>query len=169
MFGRTNDPIDISSILGGFGIPFSTFRPFSGGGDYGNGSFSDLLHHLMMNDPNHYGPPPAAKSVVESLADIKVDNKFLETLSNVGKLTDCAVCKDELEVGAVVKKLPCEHYFHTDCILPWLKLHNNCPVCRYELLTDDAFYEQRRQGQRDSRTSTVPSNPPSNTSTSSPW
>lgn len=48
---------------------------------------------------------------------------------------ECPICLDEFDKYNKVK-MPCGHYFHSDCILDWIdkKKHNmNCPVCRINL------------------------------------
>ena len=44
----------------------------------------------------------------------------------------CSVCWDDFKLDEDVRQLKCEHIFHQDCIIPWLELHNTCPVCRKE-------------------------------------
>ncbi|XP_039278259.1 E3 ubiquitin-protein ligase RNF181 isoform X3 [Nilaparvata lugens] len=80
-------------------------------------------------------PPPAAKEAVENLAERKCTDADEK----------CAVCLKEYTVGDIVKILPCKHDFHPACILPWLEKTNSCPVCRYEMPTDDENYEQYRK------------------------
>ncbi|KAL0364450.1 UNVERIFIED_CONTAM: E3 ubiquitin-protein ligase RING1 [Sesamum angustifolium] len=101
-----------------------------------------LIQQLAENDPNRYGTPPASKSAVEGLPNIKITEEMLPSDSS-----QCAVCKDSFELNEEAKQMPCKHIYHKDCILPWLELHNSCPVCRYELPTDDPDYENRRTGQ----------------------
>uniref|UniRef100_A0A914W6Z9 E3 ubiquitin-protein ligase RNF181 n=1 Tax=Plectus sambesii TaxID=2011161 RepID=A0A914W6Z9_9BILA len=57
----------------------------------------------------------------------------------------CPVCIAVFESTSDCVKMPCKHQFHASCILPWLSKTNSCPVCRYELETDDASYESYRQ------------------------
>ncbi|WJX71819.1 RING-type E3 ubiquitin transferase [Trifolium repens] len=111
-------------------------------GDYFFGpGLEDLIQQLAENDPNRRGTPPASKSAVEKLPVIEVTEELLESDSS-----QCAVCKDTFALGEKAKQMPCKHIYHTDCILPWLELHNSCPVCRHELPTDDPDYEQRARG-----------------------
>lgn len=127
---------------GGGGIG-GDFRLPSDFGDYFIGpGLEQLIQQLAENDPNRYGTPPASKSAVEKLPDIKINEEMLASDSS-----QCAVCKDSFELQEEAKQMPCKHIYHKDCILPWLELHNSCPVCRYELPTDDPDYENRRTGE----------------------
>uniref|UniRef100_A0A7C9CD13 RING-type E3 ubiquitin transferase n=1 Tax=Opuntia streptacantha TaxID=393608 RepID=A0A7C9CD13_OPUST len=91
-----------------------------------------------MNDWK--GSPPAAHSVIENLPTVRFSREGLEENSVV-----CAICKDEVSGEEMVRQLPCLHYYHGDCIVPWLKMRNTCPVCRHELPTDDPEYEYRKR------------------------
>ncbi|THG07325.1 hypothetical protein TEA_006681 [Camellia sinensis var. sinensis] len=45
----------------------------------------------------------------------------------------CLVCLEEFGEGTEVTSMPCCHLFHHGCIVPWLKSHNSCPMCRYQV------------------------------------
>ncbi|XP_074566550.1 E3 ubiquitin-protein ligase RING1-like [Curcuma longa] len=118
--------------------------PSGGGGSTPGDYFMDLdlerlIQQLAENDPIRYGAPPAAKSAIEALPDIKVSPESVGS-----EESQCAVCWDAFEADGVAKQMPCKHIYHKDCILPWLALHNSCPVCRFQLPADDPGREQRR-------------------------
>lgn len=111
---------------------------FDDGFDYDEVTFAQFHEH---HDGAVKGSPPAAKSAVESLPS------FVLTEEDVEK--SCAVCKDVILADEKGKRLPCLHCYHEQCILPWLGMRNTCPLCRYELPTDDPEYESwkaRRAG-----------------------
>ena len=107
-----------------------------------NDNFDDIITHIMLNDPNKYGNPPAAKNAIEKLKKYKINE---EKIKEFGFENSCAVCKDEFNIGEECLSMPCNHYFHEKCLLPWLKERNSCPICRYELPTDDADFEEMKK------------------------
>uniref|UniRef100_A0A7M4DV09 E3 ubiquitin-protein ligase RNF181 n=1 Tax=Crocodylus porosus TaxID=8502 RepID=A0A7M4DV09_CROPO len=87
-------------------------------------------------------PPPAARRVVRDLPAVRG--------------LKCPVCLLEFEEDECARKMPCEHLFHSACLLPWLGKTNSCPLCRHELPTDNPEYEEYkkdkvRQQQREHR------------------
>ncbi|KAK7246844.1 hypothetical protein RIF29_41714 [Crotalaria pallida] len=82
---------------------------------------------MFLPNNNRPGPPPTSTSAIAALPMVKLTQEHLASDPN------CPICKDEFEVDVEVRELPCKHVYHSDCILPWLQMHNTCPVCRYEL------------------------------------
>ncbi|KAG6472718.1 E3 ubiquitin-protein ligase RING1-like [Zingiber officinale] len=138
-------PMELADALSPVSPGHSPFSPLlflqdavldGGGGDGGNTTgdyfmdldLENLIQQLAENDPNRYGSPPAAKSAIEALPDIKVSPEPVGS-----EESQCAVCWDAFEAGGVAKQMPCKHIYHKDCIFPWLALHNSCPVCRFQL------------------------------------
>ncbi|OAY41678.1 uncharacterized protein LOC110623748 [Manihot esculenta] len=114
-------------------------------GDYLDArGFEEFLEHLAETDSSRRGAPPAATSFVNSLP-LVIINEEHEKHDGLA----CAICKDVLSIGTKVNRLPCLHLYHPYCILPWLSARNSCPLCRYELPTDDKEYEEGKRNNRD--------------------
>ncbi|KAI9204428.1 uncharacterized protein BJ171DRAFT_505819 [Polychytrium aggregatum] len=48
----------------------------------------------------------------------------------MGDDSRCTICLTEFEVGEMLKRLPCTHAYHGECINRWLRMHEQCPICR---------------------------------------
>jgi E3 ubiquitin-protein ligase RNF115/126 len=96
-------------------------------GDYFLGPGLDiLLQRLAESDLNRSGTPPAKKEAVAALPTV-----------NIQEVLGCSVCLEDFEMGTEAKEMPCQHKFHSHCILPWLELHSSCPICRFQLPTEE--------------------------------
>jgi len=97
-------------------------------GDYawGPNGFDNIITELM-NQLGASGVPPAEKTQIDSLPVVTITQK------NIDDKIECAVCREEYTLVEEVKKLPCAHVFHPECVDPWLELHNSCPICRCNL------------------------------------
>ncbi|RWW01675.1 hypothetical protein BHE74_00053742 [Ensete ventricosum] len=95
-------------------------------GNYVRGSgFNDLIEQLTRNDG--HGPPPASQSAIDAMPTVKINQRHQRGDSH------CPVCKEKFELGTEALEMPCNHLYHSDCIIPWLVRHNSCPVCRHRL------------------------------------
>ncbi|XP_076905966.1 E3 ubiquitin-protein ligase SDIR1-like [Bidens hawaiensis] len=62
----------------------------------------------------------------------------VETGNAVGGKTSedeltCSVCLEQVNVGELVRSLPCLHQYHASCIDPWLRQQGTCPVCKFKV------------------------------------
>ncbi|XP_071965048.1 E3 ubiquitin-protein ligase RNF115-like isoform X2 [Antedon mediterranea] len=113
-------------------------------GDYAWGERGlDTIITQLLSNLEGGGPPPAEKTDIDKLPIVKITKIMVENHS------ECAVCKEEYTEDEEVRKMPCEHLFHSDCIIPWLEMHNTCPVCRKSLdgrYTRNDFTEEDENG-----------------------
>ena len=57
-------------------------------------------------------------------------NKDLNSIESI----ECLICTEAFIGDDIIKKIKCNHLFHTDCIKPWLcEESNKCPVCRIDI------------------------------------
>ncbi|KAG1076672.1 hypothetical protein G6F42_025365 [Rhizopus arrhizus] len=90
------------------------------GGDVDQEQFLDNLVSQLLEESqsNAKGPPPASK-------------RFIDTLPTIKQHT--------LDSG---------HLFDRECIVPWLELHHTCPMCRFEVETEQKAQEEEEEEQR---------------------
>ncbi|KAF8648842.1 hypothetical protein HU200_064543 [Digitaria exilis] len=117
-------------------------RTFIGNpGDYVDArQFEMVLEQFAEDNNTTRGAPPASASSIENLPSV-----VISTSGDINGGVTCPVCKDDMPIGTVAKQLPCMHLYHSSCIIPWLSSRNTCPVCRYELPTDDTEYERSKR------------------------
>lgn len=89
---------------------------------------------------------PTSHKVIKELPIIKY-TKTRATLIENCDVNDCkcTICLDSFKTNEEVCVLYCNHMFHKKCIMPWLKKHNTCPICRFELPLDDQEEEKIRK------------------------
>ncbi|KAL1554734.1 hypothetical protein AAHA92_15262 [Salvia divinorum] len=97
------------------------------GGDYFIGpGVEEFFEHVTVDSSQHIRQP-ALRSSIDALPTVKISRRHVRADCT------CAVCKERFELGSQVRKLPCKHLYHSDCITPWLQQRSSCPVCRQQI------------------------------------
>lgn len=131
----TADVIVITTFMpdGSFVVTQSTlYRPFYPESQTPQMDFdASTLAHLagffeLISNPaqqQNTGAAPASEVSINSLQTIeKKDTNGV-----------CPICLDKYKETEKIRKMPCSHDFHDECLVTWLKVHNTCPICRFAL------------------------------------
>nr|XP_004658646.1 E3 ubiquitin-protein ligase RNF133 [Jaculus jaculus] len=46
----------------------------------------------------------------------------------------CVICFEPYKLNDTVRILTCKHFFHKNCIDPWILAHGTCPMCKCDIL-----------------------------------
>ena len=90
---------------------------------------SDSEHEVEARVPStrKFIEKKLSEKEIESIETIKI------TEEQIKKNLEFSVCLEDYKLRENVNKLSCSHLFHNKCVIPWLKLHGTCPVCRESL------------------------------------
>ncbi|TNV78280.1 hypothetical protein FGO68_gene5678 [Halteria grandinella] len=134
--------LDPSSLFGNANLNFRSFA-----------SDENILQHILRlseQQRGRSGTPPASKDAVKNLPEVNITDSHCKVSEESKEYPRCSICCEDLTDKAT--QLPCGHLFNSECITQWLGEHNQCPVCRHELPTDDQDYE-RMKAQRQQQNS----------------
>lgn len=73
------------------------------------------------------------EKIEEQLKAYKYKKAELSTVSPT-----CTICLAEYQDEELMRKLPCDHAYHSECIDKWLNRVNHCPLCRKEAVGREA-------------------------------
>jgi transcription elongation factor Elf1 len=114
-----------------FPFPFSFAIPTSEDGQ-NLGSLEELQRRVISDlqtqamEDAEVKLQPTSQEIIDRLPRTR-----LETDENNPSQKDCTICLEK-NVGVIVK-LPCEHEFHEECVVEWLKMQDTCPSCRMKV------------------------------------
>ncbi|KAL6210263.1 hypothetical protein ACLB2K_015496 [Fragaria x ananassa] len=83
----------------------------------------DQIERAIWESGQVFNPVPATRSSIAALKKVKVEN--------LSVVNECSICLEEFSAGLEVIGMPCNHVYHKDCIVEWLKRSHLCPLCRY--------------------------------------
>ncbi len=114
------------------------FQIFGGGGFGNNNNAGDFVNdenlQAVLNRLFEQSGPQSRAADPETVANLKVEKIGP---AEVAANEECPICQEVYVVNESVKCMPCLHRFHIDCLEPWLKMKNNCPVCRAEIKAEE--------------------------------
>ena len=65
------------------------------------------------------------------------------TDTNEDNTEKCTICLCEFEDGEDVRRLPCMHLFHVQCVDQWLTTNKRCPICRVDIEEQEEYKQLR--------------------------
>lgn len=110
-----------------------------------NQSLVDLLPTRIYRD----------KDTTEVMTDDKraglSGNSSVNSLDTAYEPSNCVICLELFEDGDILRRLPCNHEYHRDCVDVWLtKKCGSCPLCLHYIqipTAPDEIHAQEQAGQ----------------------
>ncbi|XP_054792881.1 probable E3 ubiquitin-protein ligase RHC2A [Prosopis cineraria] len=98
----------------------------------------DLIE-IGDDDPELMEVYQAIEQSMQQLSTRPTSNKAIASLKKLKISRDemkadlCSICLENFEDDEDASAMPCNHIYHRDCIVTWLKTNHTCPLCRFQM------------------------------------
>jgi len=97
-----------------------------------------LIVWMAQNGLLEAGPGPAMAAkpgLIREFETVEYNPAlFSARLDDDKQPAECCICQDLFSSEKTIKRTPCGHYFHEECLGDWLgKFAKSCPLCRTDL------------------------------------
>lgn len=90
----------------------------------------DMIDVIVEQSMQQVATIPTSKEAIASLKKLKGSS------DNVKNNERCSICLESFEEDDDVSRMPCDHIYHENCIVKWLKTNHTCPLCRFQMPTE---------------------------------
>ncbi|KAI3955566.1 hypothetical protein MKW92_044832 [Papaver armeniacum] len=95
-----------------------------------------VAHHYWNNERTRWIPYATQSRMISIFQTIRIKKLDENMVDDAGDAEGCVICLDEYKKGNKVIRFPCEHLFHSECIMKWINKSQPdtvCPTCMEEL------------------------------------
>jgi E3 ubiquitin-protein ligase BIG BROTHER-like protein len=105
--------------------------------DVTDGDDDGMTYELLMRLGENLGDvkterwAQVASEKINALPLVQFDPQRRADKDTNGCDTKCLICQYDYEKDESLRRLPCKHHFHQECVDEWLQRHDSCPYCSH--------------------------------------
>lgn len=92
------------------------------------------MRHLGLFQEGPGQHAAAREGLIEDIETVQFNASHFSSGSDESEPPECPICYEEFVRGSDIKRTPCMHHFHKECLGKWLSDYGKiCPLCRADL------------------------------------
>ncbi|KAG0045867.1 hypothetical protein BGZ83_008913 [Gryganskiella cystojenkinii] len=105
------------------------------------------LEDLDQEGHQHSSPKQKQQQRRQQQQPQQIENDQTQAGNHNNRIsTACPICLCDYEDLEELRHLPCDHFFHKECVDEWLKLKRTCPLCKRDITVHNSDQNEVASG-----------------------